>query len=137
MIGTYPFVCQNCEASKNDRMPEEAYKCICGADMILAEAWQVTPHFEEFMHPIIGKVITSRSQLEKERTNHKSRSHPEGLYDLRDDKKFIQEMKYIKKHREEIKASRVPGYKPGLGAKFNYNDPQKHKFTGTRRYFFA
>ena len=43
---------------------------------------------------------------------HRSKSHPDGLYNIRDDKKFMKEMSDIQRNREMYKASVMPGYKP-------------------------
>ena len=43
---------------------------------------------------------------------HRSKSHPQGLYNVRDDKKFLNEMANIQRHREDYKAKSQPGYKP-------------------------
>ena len=42
----------------------------------------------------------------------KNSSHPKGIYDIRDDKKFLKEMAAIQKDREGYKAATLPGYKP-------------------------
>ena len=42
----------------------------------------------------------------------KNSSHPQGIYDIRDDKKFMSEQMYIQRHREEFKAKMYQGYKP-------------------------
>lgn len=44
--------------------------------------------------------------------SHRSKSHPMGIYDIRDDHKHMKEMADIARHREEYKAANRPGYKP-------------------------
>ena len=68
--------------------------------------------FEPYYDRVLGATVTSQRQKEKLMKAHRSKAHPMGLYDVRDDKKFLKEMEHIQRHREEYKASTMPGYRP-------------------------
>src|SRR3990167_3489555 len=68
--------------------------------------------FEPYYDRVLGQTITSQRQKERLVRAHKSKSHPEGIYDVRDDHKFMKEQAYVQAHREEFKAHTMPGYKP-------------------------
>lgn len=68
--------------------------------------------FEPYYDRVLGSYVTSQRDQDRKMKAHKSKSHPNGLYNVRDDKKFLNEMNYIQKHREDYKATTMPGYKP-------------------------
>lgn len=68
--------------------------------------------FEPYYDRVLGATITSQRQKERLMKRVKNSSHPQGIYDIRDDKKFLKEQAYIQAHREEFKAATMAGYKP-------------------------
>ena len=52
----------------------------------------ITKPFEPYYDRVLGATITSQRQKERLLKAHKSKSHPMGIYDIRDDQKFIKEM---------------------------------------------
>ena len=68
--------------------------------------------FEPYYDRVLGATVTSQRQKEKLMKKVKNSSHPQGIYDIRDDKKFMSEQMYIQRHREEFKAKMYQGYKP-------------------------
>lgn len=56
-------------------------------------------------------VCSEKDRVKKMRTFGDSRG-PRPLRDIRDNKKFIAEMAYIQKHREDYKSTEWKGYKP-------------------------
>ena len=76
--------------------------------------------FEPYYDRVLQATVTSQRQKEKLMKAHRSKSHPEGIYDIRDDKKFLKEMDYIQKHREEFRASTQQGYRPKTERELDY-----------------
>ena len=72
----------------------------------------ITKPFEPYYDRVLGQTITSQRQKERLVRAHRSKSHPEGIYDVRDDHKFMKEQMAIQRDREGYKASTMPGYKP-------------------------
>ena len=72
----------------------------------------IPAQFEPYYDRVLRTEITSQRQKESLMKAHKSKSHPQGLYDVRDDKRFLKEMADIQKHREEYKSATMNGYKP-------------------------
>ena len=61
----------------------------------------------------------------------KNSSHPQGIYDIRDDKKFLKEMAAIQRDREGYKAATMAGYKPKTERELN---EIRQKYGGERAY---
>lgn len=103
MNKTYIY-CLNCSAVKEKNACEHSQ----------STRFQEAPAahvFEPYYDRTLRSVICSEKDREKKMRKFKNYSHPEGLYNVRDDKKFMKEMAYIQKHREEYKAQTHPGYK--------------------------
>lgn len=88
--------------------------CDCGGDFrpdwITAD--QSSRTFEPYYDRTLRSWVSSERDKEKKMSKFRSSGHPDGLYNVRDDKKFMREMAYIQKNREEYKAQIQPGYKP-------------------------
>ena len=67
--------------------------------------------FEPHYDSVLRSWVTSESDKAKKMKKLKNYSHPQGLYNVRDDKKFMKEMQYIQKNREMYKEATHPGYK--------------------------
>ena len=72
----------------------------------------VPKSFEPYYDRVLRATVTSQRQKERLMKQVKNSSHPQGIYDIRDDKKFLKEMATIQKDREGYKATIMPGYKP-------------------------
>lgn len=97
--------------------------------------------FEPYYDRVLGQTITSQRQKERLVKSHKSKSHPQGIYDVRDDHKFMKEQKYIQEHREEFKATTREGYKPMTQRELERHGERKHDpshptDSARRTYFF-
>ena len=71
----------------------------------------VTQFFEPYYDRVLRSYVTSEHDKEKKMKKLKNYSHPQGLYNVRDDKKFMREMAHIQKNREMYKEATHPGYK--------------------------
>lgn len=87
--------------------------------------------FESYYDRVLGATITSQRQKERLMKKVKNSSHPQGIYDIRDDKKFLKEQAYIQAHREEFKAATMAGYKPKTERELN---EIRQKYGGERVY---
>ena len=100
--------------------------------------------FEPYYDRTLRSMVYSERDKEKKMRSFKNESHPQGLYNVRDDKKFLKEMNYIQKHREEYKALTNPGYKPRTQAEIQKqgeiaHDPNRHDIqrSGKRTFSYS
>lgn len=107
----FNYACDRCGDRKTN-LEMYSFVCECGGYMRLATSINVPGAFDPYYDRVLGSWVTSEADKYKKMKKHKSESHPHGLYNVRDDKKFMAEMKNIQKHREDYKAVTHPGYKP-------------------------
>lgn len=113
------YRCDQCgEVRWNDQM--DSMLCECGGQYRPNAKPMVDGYFEPYYDRVLRSVVTSEHDKERKMRRFKSAGHPNGLYNVRDDKKFMKEMAYIQRHREEYKATQQPGYKPR-----SYNEIQR------------
>ena len=98
--------------------------------------------FEPYYDRVLGSHITSQHDQDRKMKAHRSPSHPQGLYNVRDDKKFLNEMANLQRHRENYKASTMPGYEPRTQRELERQGERRYDAarpdadsTGNRKYF--
>ena len=104
------YQCDLCQVVK-DNHSMDSFACDCGGTYRKYDL-QAVHVFEPYYDRTLRSVVTSERDKEKKARSLRNYSHPEGLYNVRDDKKFMKEMAYIQKHREEYKSTLHKGYKP-------------------------
>lgn len=127
-------VCVSKPVSMYDR-EENCVKCNSKMNRIFSNVKVNGVNFEPFFDPVLRTRITSYTQQDKEMKRHRSPSHPEGLMRASDDRKFIQECKHIRRHREEWKEANRQGYKAGEG-KYDADRPDRYR-SGTRIFSYS
>lgn len=55
--------------------------------------------FDAYFDPTVGKYLTSYKQQEREGRKYVTPQHPKGLSLVNENKKFMREMAYIRKHK--------------------------------------
>lgn len=83
--------------------------------------------FEPYYDRVLGSWVSSWSDAEKKGLAHRSPSHPEGLRMIQGDRKYIKELKTIKKYKEDVKKSEWDGYK--TGDKIHYDEARRPRGT--------
>lgn len=128
----FDYYCQNC-GDKTDTQKITSMLCVCGGsyrpDGALFGSAAV---FDAYFDPTLKKYVSSYREQEKEGRKFKTPEHPDGLTLINDNKKFIREMKYVKKHKEDYKAATSPGYKPGD----KYYNPNRPDAMRPRKLYF-
>lgn len=105
------YRCNRCgDEQTNHTM--DSFICPCGGDMKRTHYFEKGKDFEPYHDRILGGMVVSYRDKEKKMKRVKNEAHPKGVVSVLDDKKFMREMAYIQKHREEYKAMTMPGYKP-------------------------
>jgi hypothetical protein len=104
------YKCSDCEKVKlNKNM--RSMLCACGGSFKLLKEPHIKPAFEPYYDRVLEAHVSSYSDREKKMNKLSNYSHPKGVVSVRDNKKFMREMAYIQKHREEYKEKIMPGYK--------------------------
>lgn len=113
-------------------------KCACGRFYKLNFSPAKTKEFVPFYCTVLRSWVSSLHDQEVKMKNHRSYSHQDGLVAIQDDKKWMAELKNIRKNREDYIKSTRPGYKYGeskLG-QFQADRPDRFR-TGKRIYSYA
>lgn len=140
---TINYQCDSCKIVK-DNQSLECFACSCGGTFKKYDVNLFVHAFEPYYDRTLRSTVVSERDREKKMKKVKNYSHPEGLYNVRDDKKFMKEMAHIQKHREQYKEATHPGYKARTqreiekyGEKsFDQNRPDRDRFK-PRTYSFA
>lgn len=120
---TYDYFCDSCgDITTNQEM--DSFACLCGGKYRLKEAHTRHPSlFEPHYSPEIGQWVESWKDAEKKAKAYRSESYPNGLIVTQSKTKFMKEMKYLHKHREDYIQERYKAsghnYKPGSNTKFD------------------
>ncbi len=101
--------------------------CECGGEfkpdgMLFGEQ----PIFEPYYDRVLRCRVSSYKEQERLAVAHRSKSHPEGLRLVQWDRKYINELKNIHRHKEDYKAASYPGYKPGDKGAYKPECPDAH-----------
>lgn len=127
------YRCDQCgEVRWNDQM--DSMQCECGGQFRPNQIPNVDGHFEPYYDRVLRTEVRSERQKERLVKKFKSNGHPDGLYNVRDDKKFMREMAYIQKHREEYKSISQPGYKPRTESEIQRQGEHAHDEKRPNRY---
>lgn len=80
--------------------------------------------FMPYYDTTLRSWITSWNEAEKKGLEHRSPSHPEGLRMIQNDRAHINELKNIRRHKEDYKQAEYGdfGYKPGSNKKWSDRD---------------
>lgn len=117
---------------------EGAFVCKCGGEF-KPKTTQFSSNFEPHYSPEIGDMVYSWKDAEDKGKKFRSPQHPNGFILTQSNRKFLDEMKYIRKHKEEYiqecyskgemkrDGTRSSGikYKPGSNTHF---DAQNSRF---------
>lgn len=132
---TFDYLCSNCGDLKNNH-ELNSMACACGGSFTLYSGPKMQlSNFQPYFCPTLKQMVYSWKDAEKKAREHRSYAHPEGFTLIQENKKWLNELKYIRKHKEDYKAATQPGYKPGQK---HYDDqaPDRHR-AGRRKYFIA
>ena len=97
------YQCDKCERiSSNGIM--ESFLCSCGGNMRLkSNLPRTSVPFNAGWCDTLKCEVTSWKDQERKAANHRSRSHPQGFTMIQDNKKWVAELKNIRRHKEDYK----------------------------------
>ena len=121
------YACDRCQIRKTNHNLRK-FVCRCGGSFRCIDSSLLSPViFDSYFDPTIGKYLTSFREQEREGKKFVTREHPKGLTLVNDNKKFMNEMRYIRKHKEDyIKAQYA---KEGKDPKANVVRGTKYSFS--------
>lgn len=130
----FDYVCNKCTTFKTNH-ELECFACECGgtyqiADKVIFERAQFEPHYNE----VIKDWVHSWKDMEDKGKKFRSKDHPNGFVITNGNTKFMREMKYINKHKEEYIQQQYAkdGYKYKPGSKVHFNE-EKRTFINSNR----
>jgi len=128
------YSCDKCgEFQTNETM--ESFICSCGGQMRLATELAMTSRpFDAGWDDTLKCEVTSWKDQEKKAAAYRSKAHPMGFQMLNDNKKFLNELKNIRKYKGDYLKATLPGFKTKHMEKaYDKNRPDSHN-TGRRIY---
>lgn len=126
---TIDYFCDKCSQHETN-LTLPSFKCECGGSFIHSDRALLQPIvFDAYYDPTIGKHLSSYKQQEIEGRKHITPQHPNGLSLVNENKKFLKEMRNIRKHRLDYIRMQY--------AKDTRNEPDSRRTVGKRTYSFA
>jgi hypothetical protein len=131
------YQCDTCwDTQSNETM--ESFVCECGGTMRLIRGVAMTPPpFNSGWCDTLKCEVTSWKDQAKKAREHRSRSHPQGFVFAQDDKRWLKELKNIRRYKGDYMKSELPGFHTSeIKKPYNSERPDIHR-TGKRVYSFA
>ena len=105
------YICDTCNDKKTN-MEMESFSCECGGQMrLITGSANLSRPFNAGWCDTLKCEVTSWKDQETKAKNHKSRSHPNGFSMIQDDKKWLGELKNIRKYKGDYMKAELPGFK--------------------------
>lgn len=110
------YQCDRCSNLKTNKTLG-SFACVCGGTYIhVSTVHSVPVVFDSYYDPSVGKYLSSYREQERVGRAYRTPQHPEGLSLVNDNKKFLAEMRNIRRHRlDYIKAQHAKDTKNDSG----------------------
>lgn len=123
----FDYQCWKCGNSKTNQ-EMDSFTCECGGDFKHVDRFNLQPSiFEPHYNEVIKDWVHSWKDMEEKGKKFRSVDHPNGFVVTQGNTKFVKEMKYIHKNREEYiqEIYKKDGIKYKPGSKVNWSDEKK------------
>ena len=116
----FSYACSDCGITRSNQ-ELNSMACECGGEFKLSDSIpNASRPFDAGWCPTLKQNVSSWKDQEKKMLSHRSYSHPEGFTPIQDNKKWMNELRYIRKHKREYQKKHEPlAYQKWLDSKRN------------------